>query len=204
MAYFLLLLKLIYFMLPAYFANMAPVFSKYIFSKQALSPIDFGIEVKGEPLLGKHKTIGGFLFGIIVALGIGYFQFLLYPRLKEICFVNYHNLWAELSFLMGLGAMTGDLVKSFFKRRLNLKAGKPWIPFDELDFVAGALIFVSPVYFIGWLNIALILLISLIGHIFINWLGFRLNLRKKREVIDLQTYLSALFKKWQGRFQKKT
>jgi CDP-2,3-bis-(O-geranylgeranyl)-sn-glycerol synthase len=199
MAYLTLLLKLIYFMLPAYFANMAPVFSKYIFSKQALSPIDFGIEVKGQPLFGKHKTIGGYLFGIIVALGIGYLQLLLYPYLKDLCLVSYRNLWAELSFLMGLGAMTGDLIKSFFKRRLNLKAGKPWIPFDELDFVAGALILVSPVYFIGWLNIALISLISLIGHVLLNWLGYRLNLREKREILDLQTYLTNLFKKRQKR-----
>lgn len=199
MALLLLILKLIYFMLPAYFANMAPVFSKYIFSKQALSPIDFGIEVKGQPLLGRHKTIGGFLFGIIVALGIGYLQLLLFPRLKEICFVNYNDLWVNLSFLMGLGAMTGDLIKSFFKRRLNFKAGKPWIPFDELDFVAGALIFVSPAYFIGWLNIALISLISLVGHVLLNWLGYRLNLRKKREIIDLQTYLSNLLKDWRQR-----
>jgi len=197
MAYLLLLLKLIYFMLPAYFANMAPVFSKYIFSKQALSPIDFGIEIKGQPLLGRHKTIGGFLFGIIVALGIGYLQARLFPYLKDFCFVNYHNLWANFSLLMGLGAMTGDLVKSFLKRRLGLKAGKPWVPFDELDFVAGALIFVSPVYFIGWLNIFLTSLISLLGHILINWFGYRLNLRKKREIIDLQTHLTNLFKKRQ-------
>ena len=136
-------------MLPAYFANMSAVFGKFIFSKQVMTPIDFGIKIKGKPLFGKHKTIGGFLFGILMALVAGYLQFLLYPRLKNICFIDYRALWGNLSFLMGLGAMTGDLAKSFFKRRLNLAPGKPWFPFDSVDFVMGALIFAYPIYFPG-------------------------------------------------------
>ncbi len=200
MTYLLLFLKLIYFMLPAYFANMSPVFGRFIFSKQVMTPIDFGVEIKGKPLFGRHKTIGGFLFGVIIALAAGYLQFLLYSRLKNICFVDYRDLWLDISLLMGLGAMTGDLVKSFIKRRLNLKPGKPWYPFDGLDFVVGALIFVYPVYFPGWLNIIFIFSISLIGHVLVNWIGYLLNLRKKRDIIDL-SFLAKVFKKWQRKSQ---
>lgn len=197
MTYLVLLLKLIYFMLPAYFANMSPVFAKYIFSRQIVSPIDFGVKTGGHPLFGKHKTIGGFIFGALVALGIGYLQFILYPRLKDFCFIDYHNLWATASLLLGLGALIGDLVKSFFKRMINIKAGKSWLPFDQLDFVIGALIFVSPVYFLGWINIIIIVFISLIGHILINWIGYLLNIRKKSDIIDVRSYFANFFKKWQ-------
>jgi CDP-2,3-bis-(O-geranylgeranyl)-sn-glycerol synthase len=195
MAIFSLLLKLIYFMLPAYLANMAPVFGKYIFSKWTLTPIDFGTEIGGKPLFGKHKTIGGFLFAIIVAVSVGYLQFLLYPGLYNFCFIDYRTLWLNLSFLMGLGVMTGDLVKSFFKRRLNLKAGKPWFPFDELDFVIGALIFISPIYFPGWPNTVFIIIISLAGHILTNWIGYLIKVKKKRDVIDFPSYLAKILKK---------
>jgi hypothetical protein len=32
-----------------------------------------------------------------------------------------------------------DSVKSFVKRRVGIAPGAPWIPFDQLDFVIGAL-----------------------------------------------------------------
>lgn len=196
MNYIGLILKLIYFMLPAHFANMSPVFGKFIFSKFILTPIDFGLEAGGRPLFGRHKTIGGFLFGIIVALIIGYFQYILYPRLKDFCFIDYGRFWVDVSFLLGFGAMTGDLIKSFFKRRLNIKAGAPWVPFDEIDFVIGALVFVSPVYFLGWANIFLSLIIGIFGHALVNWLGFLLRIRKKKEIIDLPAFLIKTYKKW--------
>jgi CDP-2,3-bis-(O-geranylgeranyl)-sn-glycerol synthase len=44
----------------------------------------------------------------------------------------------------GLGAMADDSAKSFFKRRLGIPPGSPRIPFDQLDFVLRALIFVAP------------------------------------------------------------
>jgi CDP-2,3-bis-(O-geranylgeranyl)-sn-glycerol synthase len=182
-------------MLPAYLANMSPIFGKYIFSKQVMTPIDFGIKIKGQPLFGTHKTIGGFLFGIIIALLIGFLQFILYPHIKDICLVDYRNLWVEISFLLGLGAMSGDLAKSFFKRRLNIKPGKPWVPFDEFDFAIGALILASPAYFPGWLNAALILAISTVGHVLIDWIGYFLKIRKKKEIVNIQSYLIKIFKK---------
>jgi CDP-2,3-bis-(O-geranylgeranyl)-sn-glycerol synthase len=47
--------------------------------------------------------------------------------------------------LMGLGAGVGDLVKSFFKRRIDIEPGASWPVFDQLDFFIGAYLFVSPI-----------------------------------------------------------
>lgn len=191
----ILLLKLTYFMLPAYFANMAPVFAKYIFSRKVLTPIDLGAEVGGHPLFGKHKTFGGFIFGVFIGIATVYIQFLLYPHLKDFCLVDYSALWIQLGFLLGLGAITGDLVESFFKRRFNLKSGKPWLPYDELDFSIGALIFVSPVYFPGWANSGLILLISMLGDILVGWLGYLLHIRKKKDIVDIPGVIAKFFRR---------
>jgi len=39
------------------------------------------------------------------------------------------------------GALIGDIVESFFKRRIGKVRGQDWIPFDQLDFILGALFF---------------------------------------------------------------
>ena len=42
-----------------------------------------------------------------------------------------------LGLRFGIGAMAGDSIKSFFKRRTNIPPDEPWIPFDEVDFALG-------------------------------------------------------------------
>ena len=39
------------------------------------------------------------------------------------------------------GALFGDIIESFFKRRIGKNRGENWIPFDQLDFIVGVLIF---------------------------------------------------------------
>jgi len=51
-----------------------------------------------------------------------------------------------LGALMGGGALTGDLVKSFIKRRLDIPPGRPWFPWDQLDWIMGAMLLSSFVY----------------------------------------------------------
>ena len=66
-------------MLPAYFANMAPVIVKNVFKKLAFS-IDFNKKIKNKPILGKNKTFRGLIFGIIFAIIAAFVQFLLYKN----------------------------------------------------------------------------------------------------------------------------
>ena len=134
-----------YLMLPAYFANMAPVLVKDIHLFDFLAkPIDFGKKIKGKPILGSHKTFRGFIFGVIFALIIAYVQHILYryPFFSSISFINYSN-WIAVGFLLGFGALFGDSVKSFFKRRVGIKPGHRFIPWDELDYTIGSLLFIS-------------------------------------------------------------
>lgn len=160
-----MILNALYFALPIYFANMAPVLFKKlnIFNK----PIN-------KKLFGSHKTYQGFIFGILTAILVTFIQ---YKTNLSINLLNYDN-FLLIGFLFGFGALTGDLIKSYFKRRLKIKPGTPWIPFDQLDFIIGGLLFASFIYIPPLEIIMVLLVLTPIGHIIINHLGYYLGLRE--------------------------
>jgi CDP-2,3-bis-(O-geranylgeranyl)-sn-glycerol synthase len=73
--------------------------------------------------------------------------------------------------------MAGDAAKSFVKRRLGIPPGRPWIPWDQVDFVLGALALVSGQAALSWPDVAIILVLSAMGHILVSrvsyWIGVR-------------------------------
>ena len=175
----LFILKCFYLMLPAYFANMAPVIAKKIdFLK---FPIDFNKQLAKKPIFGKNKTFRGFFFGVIFSMAISGLQFLLYNlgTFRNISFFDYQN-WILFGFLMGFGALTGDLVKSFFKRRLDIEPGYRFIPFDQIDFVVGALVFITPIFDLTLKIFLISLILSFILHIIVNHLAFYFKIRNEK------------------------
>ena len=174
-----LILQCFYFMLPAYFANMAPVLVKKInFLK---IPIDFGEKINNKPIFGKNKTFRGLVFGVLFAVIIAYIQFIYYENniFSDLVLIDYSN-WLLIGLLLGFGAIIGDLVESFIKRRLNYESGKPFVPFDQIDFVLGALIFVFPIVFLSINKIFIIILLSFVLHIIVNHSAFYLKIRNEK------------------------
>jgi len=160
-------LQLAYFMAPAYVANMAPPFVRYW--KGWNRPIS-------RRWLGTHKTVLGFVLGVVAATLTTFVQWLLAWSGSLVAYED----WPLLGVLFGAGAMAGDSAKSFFKRRLGVEPGRPWIPFDQLDFVLGALLLVSTRVTLAWTDVATILLLSFCGHILVNHLGCWLGIRDTR------------------------
>ena len=176
------ILQCAYFMLPVYFANMAPVLFKKMFKFLAV-PIDMGKTFRGKPILGKNKTVRGLVTGILAGIIIAFVQYMLmntsmayYLTLPGMDY----GMWLQIGFLLGAGAIIGDAVESFFKRQLDINPGKPFIPFDQTDFVLGSLVFVSLVYFPGWYVVAIVLILSLILHITTNHCAFWLGIRNEK------------------------
>src|SRR2546430_2538701 len=160
-------LQLAYFMAPAYVANMAPPFVRYW--KGWNRPIS-------RRWLGEHKTVLGFVVGVLAAMLVTFAQW----RLAWSGSIVAYEEWPLLGLLFGVGAMAGDSAKSFFKRRLGVEPGRPWIPFDQLDFVLGALVLVAPRVAPAWADVVTILLLSFCGHILVNHLGYWLGVRDTR------------------------
>lgn len=178
------LLQCLYFMLPAYIANMAPVFAEKLGVLKFLArSVDGGKRWKGRPILGDHKTWRGFVVGVAMAIAVIWVQYFLYsiPVFKDLSLINYSeiNLWL-LGILLGFGALFGDLIKSFFKRRVGVLPGRPWIPFDQIDFALGALIFVNFIFRPPWTLVFIVLLVTPVLHILANRLGYLLKIRNTK------------------------
>ena len=173
------ILEALYFFLPAYIANIAPVIAAKVFPKWN-TPIDFDKKLQGKPILGSHKTWRGLFSGIVLAILIVYLQtyLLKYSFWSSITLIDYElqNL-VYLGFLFGFGALLGDAVKSFFKRRLGMESGSKWILFDQLDFVIGALLLVSFVYQPSVQHVLVIIVISPLLHVLTNLLGYKIGIK---------------------------
>ena len=184
MAFWYLALQCMYFMLPAAFANMAPVMFKSKLGFLAI-PIDRGKMVGEKPMFGSHKTVRGFVVGIGMAVIVALLQAWLYkyPVIRQLSIVDFgkgYGFAALVGFLMGFGALFGDLAKSFVKRRLEIGPGKPFIPFDEVDFAIGALVFSAIIIEIAW-NVAVVsIALAFVFHIIINHLAFYFGIRKEK------------------------
>lgn len=167
------IISAIYFFFPAYFANMCPV----IAGKLKL-PLGHPIS---ERFLGSHKTWRGFYSGYLGALAILALQLFLQRQqlLSPYALLNYENInLFGYAFLFGIGAVTGDALKSFFKRRIGIKPGAPWFPFDQLDFVIVALLFLWPFFTLPWPQILILLIATPILHLLVNILAYKLGLKK--------------------------
>lgn len=162
--------KIIWFFLPAYAANIAASVFKIKFLTKPIS----------EKLFGSNKTYFGFVVGIIAAVIISIFQKLLFTFyfFQKISYLNYSINFLLIGFLLGFGALLGDLAKSFFKRRVGIAPGQKWVPFDQIDYTLGAILlslfFWQPT--ISFIIASIFL--NLFFHILFNHLGFWLGIRK--------------------------
>ncbi|MDG6222680.1 MAG: CDP-2,3-bis-(O-geranylgeranyl)-sn-glycerol synthase [Candidatus Bathyarchaeota archaeon] len=165
----------LWFIFPAYCANGAPV----IFGGG--KPMDFGKNfVDGKPLFGSHKTFRGFFVGIIIGTLVGLIQTIIY---EQVLFqygpqFQYSIL---LGFMISVGAVTGDLIESCIKRRLNRSPGSNLPIADQLDFILGAFLFSIPVSPPSLVSALIILLITIPTHWLTNLGAALLNMKNKRK-----------------------
>ncbi len=111
--------------------NLTPVLLAMLFEEKWDTPLDRGILFRdGKPLLGSHKTIRGAGGGIIAGVAVG--------------FVLGVPLWTAL--WAGILSMSGDLLNSFLKRRVNMFDGADFPVMDQLFEGAFPLIVIVPAY----------------------------------------------------------
>jgi CDP-2,3-bis-(O-geranylgeranyl)-sn-glycerol synthase len=154
-------------------------------------PMDFGRNfVDGRRILGSSKTWSGFLFGTFVAAPIALLQawlILIAPPNLQLVPHYGPSVLASLpvAFLLTGGAMTGDAVGSFIKRRLGYGSGDRVFGLDQLPFVLLPIglglvlfptIFVSAFFSLEALLWVLLLTLGL--HALFNWIGFKVGTKK--------------------------
>ncbi len=150
-----MLLKPVWYILPSYFANMSPV----IFGGGR--PLDMGRRfLDGRRILGDHKTVRGFLSGVLIGTLVGCLQ----GR-------------SLAGFLLSLGAMVGDSTGSFIKRRLSMEPGKPAPLLDQEGFLLFSMLMAYPVEPLDAWSIIFLLVLTPLLHrgtnLIAHWLGLK-------------------------------
>jgi CDP-2,3-bis-(O-geranylgeranyl)-sn-glycerol synthase len=172
-----------WFMLPAAVANGAPIFSARIpWLDHWNARLDFGKKFHGKPLLGSHKTWRGIISGMISATLVLWVQQILARHFSWTdAFtggIDYASLpTLVLGPLFGLGALGGDAVKSFFKRRHGTRAGGSWFPFDQIDYIIGAVVVSLFFFTLSFRQYALIFIMWFGLHLLSTYVGWRLGLK---------------------------
>jgi len=135
------LLQIFYLFLPAGIGNLVPPFAA-IFLPQYNQPLDFNRTFRGKRILGSHKTIRGIILGLIGGELMFLLQRALFtvPFFHNLSLIDYTTFPIYFGAFAALGSLTGDAVKSFFKRQSNIKPGSSWFPWDQIDWVIGSFI----------------------------------------------------------------
>lgn len=148
---------------PSYVANAAPL----VFGGGA--PLDGGRNfLDGQPIFGSHKTIRGLIAGIIAGSILGAAESLVDSRLLL------------AGFMIALGAVLGDLLGAFVKRRLKIKPGRQFPIVDQLDFVVGGLLVGWSFFQMSFVSILIVVLVTPPIHLGTNYGAFLLGLKKSR------------------------
>ena len=107
-------------------------------------PIDMGKNfIDGKRIFGEGKTLNGVIFGTIFGI-FGYLiELMILSKLKiPISFYIQAKIYyfVLFGFFIAIGAVIGDLLGSFIKRRLGLPRGAPIPILDQLDFISFSLL----------------------------------------------------------------
>ncbi|MCX6676357.1 MAG: CDP-2,3-bis-(O-geranylgeranyl)-sn-glycerol synthase [Methanothrix sp.] len=166
-------------MLPAYIPNnCAALFGGGM-------PLDGGrIFSDGRRTLGDGKTFRGTFAGTVCGVLVGLLQNQIAPFVG---LPSFGDGYEQLFILpaLSLGAMLGDIVAAFFKRRMGLQRGAPLFIIDQLDFVIGAwllTLFMAPDWFMLHFTFTIILIVLIITpilHRVTNIIGYRMGAKRE-------------------------
>lgn len=172
--------RILWLLVPGAIANTTAALSSRMFPKWN-SPVDLGARFMGARVFGDNKTWRGFIAGTLAGGAI----FLLQRSLSSSQFFHALELFDYkkapwfLGFVAGLGALFGDLVKSFVKRRLTIAPGRSFLVLDQIDWVLGALFAVNLFVRIPLSVILISLPVGALAHGIVKYLGYLAGLDKK-------------------------
>ena len=179
----------LFIMAPAYLANTIAVLTGGRY------PIDQGkLYSDGNRILGDGKTWSGLIGGTIGGMVVGYgLAFLSVSEAGQTLFDELlrHPNWGEnvllVFFLLSFGALFGDMVASFYKRRQNLQRGAKFPILDMYDFIFMSLLlclifqrdWLLSWILDGWIPLFTILVLTPFLHRGVNIIGYKIGVKNE-------------------------
>lgn len=165
------LLDLLIFLIPVYVANSSPVVLGGGMS------LDLGMNfTDGRRIFGNGKTIRGFVAGTLAGTVAGGIVAFVFP----LPFFSSNMIQFISGLALAFGALTGDALGSFIKRRVGIGSGRPFI-LDTITFLIVALILVYPFSNVAELyqplNLLFLIVLTLILHPLTNIIANRVGLK---------------------------
>ncbi|QOZ47306.1 CDP-archaeol synthase [Bradyrhizobium sp. CCBAU 53340] len=145
-------------------ANGVPVLAKRLFGGRLACALDGGDRfIDGRPLFGASKTLRGLLLSIVVTTAVS-------PLL---------GLDFASAFLVGLGAMVGDLLSSFTKRRLGIKPSGRATGLDQVPESLLPALMCWKRLSLSTTDVVVVVAVFFLGEIVLSRLMFRLHIRDR-------------------------
>jgi CDP-2,3-bis-(O-geranylgeranyl)-sn-glycerol synthase len=166
------ILRLLWLILPAYVANGTPVVAAKIITVLNLErhPIDFNkYFFDRKRIFGDNKSWEGFLTGLALGIVTGFIQY----------YIIEDDIYIYRGIVLSFGALTGDLIGAFIKRRLGIKPGKPLPVLDQILFIVIAITFTQALNYliISFVEFVYIIITTFILHITTNFIAYLLKLK---------------------------
>jgi hypothetical protein len=156
----------------------------------ASAPLDFGVTFQGRRMLGENKTLRGLVVMVVATAFWVFVQVSLSSWINwavglSAPFEQMHPLaWGALA---GAGYVAGELPNSFVKRRRGIAPGAAasgratvffWIV-DQIDSVAGVLVFLYPVWRPSGAVVLALLAVTLLFHPIVALIMYCLGLKTR-------------------------
>ena len=156
MTYLLLLFLII-------IANGSPILGHLVFKNRWTYPLDGGWTFfDGRPLFGSSKTIRGVVLSVLSTMLFAYFM----------------SLSTETGFIISVGAMLGDVLASFTKRRLGMSSGSQALGLDQIPECLFPLLAVQQPYHLTLEGILATVIAFIVLELFLSRVLFVFHLRK--------------------------
>jgi CDP-archaeol synthase len=144
--------------------NGAPIIAENVLHAKWNTPVDFGLRLwDRQPLFGHSKTIRGIVAAVLAAIAT----------------TKLVGLSALVGISIGVGAMAGDLLSSFLKRRIGVPPSGMALGLDQIPEVLFPLLLVRSALDLKTSDILVLTVLFLLFELAISRVLFRLRIRNR-------------------------
>lgn len=145
-------------------ANGTPVIAAKLLGKDGALPLDGNTTLSdGRPLFGSSKTLRGVILSVALTTACA-------PLV---------GLGWDVGFVVALGAMIGDLLSSFVKRRFGMSSSSKFTGLDQIPESLLPLLACMALLPLTLLSVAVGTFLFFVGALLLSRIFFKLNIRDR-------------------------